>query len=941
MSYTPPTSHAPPPQAWELPFSREDPNMSVSLPGVVDTIKLLPLARRVGSYVYKEHRAGRTPIFDLNGITLSPPLPRSNAGVPLGGIGGGAIGRGFRGEFRRWSITPGRYRHSVIAGNTFSVRVGGKAVVLSMEAANDIPRSMKTWTWGSSPDIDLAARSTYHALFPRSWTVYSDPTNSNSRIEITSKQVSPFIPDNYTDSSLPTAVFEFTIVNSGDKDEDVSLMFTFENNDGGDEKDEAEHLRNNSSTAPRRHASTFDASGGNGSVVESAGISMRHTRRRKIAFEKGEDERMSTPVKEPFCSCTGPLKPPATYEEKTTFAMAVPGQEDGVDVSASVGFDPTNAVACEQLWTAFANDGRLGELNGDVKSTVGEQASALCQKTTVKANSSVTLKFSLSWDSPLAIFGCGDGLPRRHSIFFPNPASSQSSATAPALATIALTKYMSWESEIDAWQGPVLTSPAVPSWFKNQLFNELYYLTDGGCVWVDSTQARKNDRGAGEGDAVKMDRNSGSVGDVDILAVCVAAMAKMEEINKASQTAQGDSAVIGEFLYLEGHEYIMYNTSDVHFYASFALAKLFPQIQLSVLRDFGLSVFQEDIEERKLLGEGERALRKVNGALVHDLGSPSEYPILKVNAYNFQDVSRWKDLPSKFVLMIVREVKDESVDKTAFLKAVWPAMQSCMDRAATLWDSDNTGMIKNEGFPDQTYDVWIADGVSAYTGGLWVAALFGMSKIAARMEDMERSLSYLDKAKRAKAIYNETLWNGEYYNYSEKGRYNSGSIMADQLCGQWWTRICGLENVCDEDVKAKSSLRKIHEYNVVRWKELCGGVLNGAVNGMKPDGTVDSSCLQSMEVWTGTTYGLASEFLCEASAIKGDSEEEKKERAWLWNAGFETARGVKEAGWEQYGFGFATPEAWDRNGAYRSLGYMRPLSIWSMVYDMDLSEEWF
>ena len=86
-----------------------------------------------GSYVYKEHRAGRTPIFDLNGITLSPPLPRSNAGVPLGGIGGGAIGRGFRGEFRRWSITPGRYRHSVIAGNAFSVRVGGKAVVLSME----------------------------------------------------------------------------------------------------------------------------------------------------------------------------------------------------------------------------------------------------------------------------------------------------------------------------------------------------------------------------------------------------------------------------------------------------------------------------------------------------------------------------------------------------------------------------------------------------------------------------------------------------------------------------------------------------------------------------------------------------------------------------------------------------------------------------------------
>ena len=110
------------------------------------------------------------------------------------------------------------------------------------------------------------------------------------------------------------------------------------------------------------------------------------------------------------------------------------------------------------------------------------------------------------------------------------------------------------------------------------------------------------------------------------------------------------------------------------------------------------------------------------------------------------------------------------------------------------------------------------------------------------MEDTEKSLAYLEKAKKAKAIYNSTLWNGEYYNYSEKGTKNTSSIMADQLCGQWWTRICGLESVCDEDEKAKSSLRKIYEFNVLQWQGLCGGQLNGAVNGMKPDGTVDSRC---------------------------------------------------------------------------------------------------
>ena len=274
------------------------------------------------------------------------------------------------------------------------------------------------------------------------------------------------------------------------------------------------------------------------------------------------------------------------------------------------------------------------DIPGSVKSTNGLQASAICQKTTVKAGGTATLVFALSWDSPLAIFGSGEGLPRRHSVFFPPPSSPATATTnAPALALIALTKFKEWEKTIEDWQRPILTSTEYPSWFKNQLFNELYYLTDGGCVWVDSSKARMNDRG---GAAATMDRGDGE--EASIQSVAVSAMSKMRAMNAEAQSAQGDTAKIGEFLYLEGHEYIMYNTSDVHFYASFALAKLFPQLQLSVLRDYAYSVFVEDPEVRTLLGEGERVPRKVNGALIHDLGSPSEAPILKMNAYNFQDV---------------------------------------------------------------------------------------------------------------------------------------------------------------------------------------------------------------------------------------------------------------------------------------------------------------
>lgn len=50
-----------------------------------------------------------------------------------------------------------------------------------------------------------------------------------------------------------------------------------------------------------------------------------------------------------------------------------------------------------------------------------------------------------------------------------------------------------------------------------------------------------------------------------------------------------------------------------------------------------------------------------------------------------------------------------------------------------------------------------------------------------------------------------------------------------------------------EPAMARSSLCTVYQYNVCRF---CEGAL-GAVNGMRPDGEVDDTCMQSMEVWTG------------------------------------------------------------------------------------------
>ncbi|WLT36960.1 GH116 family glycosyl hydrolase [Synechocystis sp. B12] len=39
------------------------------------------------------------------------------------------------------------------------------------------------------------------------------------------------------------------------------------------------------------------------------------------------------------------------------------------------------------------------------------------------------------------------------------------------------------------------------------------------------------------------------------------------------------------------------------------------------------------------------------------------------------------------------------------------------------FDLDNDGIPENSGAPDQTFDDWRLQGISAYCGGLWIAAL--------------------------------------------------------------------------------------------------------------------------------------------------------------------------------------------------------------------------
>src|SRR5262249_39607694 len=143
-------------------------------------------------------------------------------GIPLGGMGAGAIGRTYRGDFARWHLDIGKHIFQSLPANQFSVFVqqGDKkqahvlAPLRESKASNVLPE----WNW----DMPVGA-GTYYALFPKAWFVYDWDALP---VRLTQKQFSPIIPHNYRESSYPVGVFEWTMENPTDAPMTVGIMFT-------------------------------------------------------------------------------------------------------------------------------------------------------------------------------------------------------------------------------------------------------------------------------------------------------------------------------------------------------------------------------------------------------------------------------------------------------------------------------------------------------------------------------------------------------------------------------------------------------------------------------------------------------------------------------------------------------------------------------------------
>lgn len=301
---------------------------------------------------------------------------------------------------------------------------------------------------------------------------------------------------------------------------------------------------------------------------------------------------------------------------------------------------------------------------------------------------------------------------------------------------------------------------------------------------------------------------------------------------------------------------------------------------------------------------------KRRNVIPHDVGDPDDEPWLRINAYEIHDTGDWKDLNLKFVLQVYRDYY--LTGDQCFLRDMWPVCLAVME-SEMKFDKDHDGLIENGGYADQTYDGWVTTGPSAYCGGLWLAAVAVMVQMAALCGAQEAQNKFSSILSRGQEAYDRLLWNGRYYNYDCSSQPQSYSIMSDQCAGQWFLRASGLGEGDSEVFPTQQvvrALQTIFEFNV---QAFAGGAM-GAVNGMQPRGVPDTSSIQSDEVWVGVVYGLAATMIQEGLTWEG----------------FRTAEGCYRTVWERLGLAFQTPEAYCQRRVFRSLAYMRPLSIWAM-----------
>ncbi len=726
-------------------------------------------------------------------------------GAPLGGFGTGTFARTPRGDFSVWHLFNGIHIYKALRGCNISIYQKHKNKKTAYVLNHDQEAVMPAWQ-----ALPLNRKSEYRALYPKSFYNYqSFPAT------VSVEQFSPILPHNYRETALPVACFKIIIKNNKKEPVTVSAMFSWENLIG---------WSYGSNTSDKNAANYYFVKN------QLPGINRRYEDYDTKAVIMAGQKNKHGALNGEFCLATREVEGSKVY-----FCTSFDGNGNG-----------------QEVWETFAQNGTIKD---SFRKELKQTNCALAVKSTLQPNQTIEIPFVLAWDLPKTF----NGITKYYTKYFNNSGKNSFNLAEEALNNLEL-----YSAKIDNWHNEYLQNPNFPRYLTANMFNELYYLADGGTLWDAETE---------------------------------------------------------RFTYLESYDYYFYETLDVRYYGSFPLAMFWPEIEKKTMLDFSRTIGEEDntlIEYHRSLtlqdetsagGEKknkfiQKDFRKRKDAAPHDIGSPFEKVWQDLNSYVWQNSNRWKDLNSKFILMIYRAYYYSGKKDHAFLKTCLDSVIKALYYVSENLDQDNDQLPENEGFPDQTFDNWVMKGTSAYCGSLRLAALQAAIQIAFLLEEKELGARLRNDYKKAKDSFEKKLWNGHYYNFDE----TSSDLMSAQLMGQWYLDQFHLPASLPLN-HIKKTLKIIYKKNFCNFNN----GRYGLVNGRTAEG-LEVSCVQGNAVWLGINYAFCAHLL-----LYGE-----KKKA------FKILKTITKI-IAQNGFLFRTPESWNDKKEFLAGMYMRPGAIWAVA----------
>ena len=354
--------------------------------------------------------------------------------MPLGGIGTGAVSLERTGAFTRFTLKTGTVRvfHEPAAG--FALRVAGRrgtqATALQPRPAD---KRLAAWTFAERP-----AEAEF--LFPRARLIWPSAATGGIRAVLDAR--GPFVPGDLEASSLPLALFTWTLMNPTPEPVEVALMAHWPNMNGW-------------FTAFGRGRPHRRGVGNVNALLDHpqlAAVRMNRTLTGGVIEDEGEGGMVLALRRRP-----------------------------GLAIQRLAAFDGAGDGA--EIWHGFATSGRLPvqqpwlvEPPFDDRDTAIPTA-AILAGCTLGPESEQTVEAVVVWDFPLVRFGLGRRHWRRYTERW-----GRSGEAAPAIAEGALDAAEGWARRVAGWQRDVAEGMGPTPETGGLALQTLSFLVDGCTV---------------------------------------------------------------------------------------------------------------------------------------------------------------------------------------------------------------------------------------------------------------------------------------------------------------------------------------------------------------------------------------------------------------------------------------------------------------------------